>query len=61
MTLNDAGLWFKMFGAFVGVCLVARAVWPLYLERARQREADNERNSVDEYIESLERNGSRLR
>ncbi len=61
MTLHDAGLWFRVFGAVVGVCLVARAVYPLFVERARQRDVDNERASVDEYIESLERNGSRLR
>jgi hypothetical protein len=61
MTLHDAGLWFRMFGAFVGVCLVARAAYPLFVERSRQRDVDNERASVDEYIESLERNGSRLR
>lgn len=61
MTLTDAGTVFRFFAAAVGVFLVARALYPFYIERSRQRGADREAASIDEYIESLERqhNGAR--
>ena len=61
MTLNDVGLWFRVIGAVVGLAIVARAVWPIFIERSRQRDADRESASIDEYLDSLERqhNGAR--
>lgn len=55
MTLSDAGFWFRCFVALVGVCLVGRAFYPHFVERARERKLEREHNSVDAYIESLER------
>ncbi len=52
MTLHDAGLWFKAGAALFGVFVLLRVLFPFYMERQLQREADERRaREVQHYLD----------